>query len=150
MSEREYQRRKLTGTLTSCTVTASVAALGLGGDTFMHAGDTKTKRVLEKEVTEFHTELSSKFFQAPAQVIIPTSVNRKSGEFNSGPQSVTNVASYQEYPLGRFDWWVLRIKGRCYSALLVWEIGFTSFTKSNVTTKLYVHCEEITPSESNA
>ena len=96
MSEREYQRRKLTGTLTSCTVTASVAALGLGGDTFMHAGDTKTKRVLEKEVTEFHTELSSKFFQAPAQVIIPASVNRKSSKFNSGLQSVTNTASCRE------------------------------------------------------
>lgn len=82
MSERELQRRKLTGTLTSCTVTASVAALGLGGDIFMHAGDTNTKRVLEKEVTEFNTELSSKFFQAPSQVIIPANISSKSGEFN--------------------------------------------------------------------
>lgn len=80
MSERELQRRKLTGTLASCTVTASVAALGLGGDTFLHAGDTSTKRALEAEVTEFHTELSSKFFQAPSQVIIPASINRKSGK----------------------------------------------------------------------
>ena len=82
MSERELQRRKLTGTLASCTVTASMAALGLGGDTFMHAGDTSTKRVLEKEVTEFHTELSSKFFQAPAQVMIPANINRKSGKLS--------------------------------------------------------------------
>lgn len=80
MSERELQRRKLTGTLASCTVTASVAALGLGGDTFLHPGDTYIKRALEKEVTEFHTELSSKFFQAPSHVIIPASMNRKSGK----------------------------------------------------------------------
>ena len=50
----------------------------------MHAGDTSTKRVLEKEVTEFHTELSSKFFQAPVQVIIPASINRKSGKLSLG------------------------------------------------------------------
>ena len=80
MSERELQRRKLTGTLASCTVTASVAALGLGGDKFLHPGDTKAKSSLEKAVSEFHTELSSKFFQAPSQVIIPASVNRKSGK----------------------------------------------------------------------
>lgn len=79
MSERELQRRKLTGTLASCTVTASVAALGLGGDRFVHAADSSTRESLEKEVTEFYTELSSKFFQAPTQIIIPTSANRKNG-----------------------------------------------------------------------
>jgi len=80
MSERELQRRKLTGTLASCTVTASVAALGLGGDKFQHPGDTNTKRDLEKAVTAFQTELSSKFFQAPSQVIIPASSSRKSSK----------------------------------------------------------------------
>ena len=79
MSERELQRRKLTGTLASCTVTASVAALGLGGDRFVHAADSSTRESLEKEVTEFYTELSSKFFQAPTQIIIPTNANRKNG-----------------------------------------------------------------------
>jgi len=79
MSERELQRRKLTGTLASCTVTASVAALGLGGDKFLHPGDTNTKRDLGKAVTEFQTELSSKFFQAPSQVIIPATINLKTG-----------------------------------------------------------------------
>lgn len=73
----------LTGTLTSCTVTASVAALGLGGEKFLHPADPKTKRTLEKEVTEFHTELSSKFFQAPSKVIIPASVNKKSGKLTT-------------------------------------------------------------------
>lgn len=80
MSERELQRRELTGTLASCTVTASVAALGLGGDKFLHPGDTNTKKDLEKAVTAFQTELSSKFFQAPSQVIIPASISRKSVE----------------------------------------------------------------------
>lgn len=80
MSEQEFQRRMLTGTLTSCSVTASVAALGLGGDKFLHPGDSKMKKVLEREVTEFHTELSSKYFQAPSKVIIPASIDKKSGE----------------------------------------------------------------------
>jgi len=83
MSERELQRRKLTGTLASCTVTASVAALGLGGDKFLHPGDTNTKKDLEKAVTAFQTELSSKFFQASSQVIIPASISRKSGKLTS-------------------------------------------------------------------
>lgn len=83
MSERELQRRKLTGTLASCTVTASVAALGLGGDKFLHPGDANTKRDLGKAVTEFQTELSSKFFQAPSQVIIPATINKKTGSLTS-------------------------------------------------------------------
>lgn len=87
MSERELQRRKLTGTLASCSVTASVAALGLGGDKFLHPGDTNTKTDLEKAVTEFQTELSSKFFQAPSQVIIPASISRKSGKLTSSRAS---------------------------------------------------------------
>ena len=49
----------LTGTLTSCSVTASVAALGLGGDKFLHPGDSKMKKALEREITEFHTEQKS-------------------------------------------------------------------------------------------
>ena len=83
MSERELQRRKLTGTLTSCSVTASVAALGLGGDTFLHAGDPGTKEAFEKEVTEFHTELSSKFFLAASKVTIPASISNKNGKLKS-------------------------------------------------------------------
>lgn len=80
MSEREFQRRMMTGTLTSCSVTASVAALGLGGFKFLHPGDPKMKRALEREVTEFHTEVSSKYFQAPSKVIIPASIDKKSGK----------------------------------------------------------------------
>ncbi|PFX34680.1 Calponin-likey domain-containing protein 2 [Stylophora pistillata] len=84
MSEQEFQRRMLTGTLTSCSVTASVAALGLGGDKFLHPGDSKMKKALEREITEFHTELSSKYFQAPSKVIIPASIDQKSAELTSG------------------------------------------------------------------
>ena len=58
----------------------SVAALGLGGFRFLHPGDPKMKRVLEREVTEFHTEVSSKYFQAPSKVIIPASIDKKSGK----------------------------------------------------------------------
>ena len=83
MSERELQRRKLTGTLASCTVTASVTALGLGGDKFLHPGDTNTKRDFEKAVTTFQTELSSKFFQTPSQIIIPASISGKNGKLMS-------------------------------------------------------------------
>lgn len=92
MSERELQRRKLTGTLASCTVTASVAALGLGGDRFVHAADTSTRESLEKEVNEFYTELSSKFFQAPTQIIIPTNANRKSGRLCSWDSYLINYS----------------------------------------------------------
>ena len=79
MSDSEFQRRKLTGTLASCSVTASVAALSLaGGDKFLHPADASTRKALEQEVTEFRTELSSKYFQASPQVTIP--VHMKSGK----------------------------------------------------------------------
>ena len=95
MSEKELQRRKLTGTLASCTVTASVTALGLGGDKFLHPGDTNTKRDFEKAITEFQTELSSKFFQAPSQLIIPASNSGKNGKL----MSLLNLCVVFSFPL---------------------------------------------------
>lgn len=101
MSERELQRRKLTGTLTSCSVTASVAALGLGGDTFHHAGDPCKKEAFEKEVTEFHTELSSKFFLAASKVTIPASISNNNGR-NSPKKTISLPVTFQPKGPGHY------------------------------------------------
>ena len=82
MSQRELERRQLTGTLTSSTVTASVAAMGLGGETFVHAGDASTRRALDLGATKFQVESSSKYYQVPSHIVVPVSTTRKNGKKN--------------------------------------------------------------------
>ncbi|XP_048577373.1 cilia- and flagella-associated protein 47-like isoform X2 [Nematostella vectensis] len=72
MSDREFQRRQLTGTLSSSTVTARVASMGLGGDMFLHAADPSIKKSLDLALTRFNVETSSKYFKTPSYVSIPT------------------------------------------------------------------------------
>lgn len=150
MSEREFQRRMMTGTLTSCSVTASVAALGLGGFKFLHPGDPKMKRALEREVTEFHTEVSSKYFQAPSKVIIPASIDKKSVQFTSatsesGPlrNTVPLPVTFQPSGPGHYpcrivlksahDMRVYQLECTVTSAGSALELEFTSPTHQSVT-----------------
>ena len=76
MSDQEIQRRQLTGTLYSGTVTAGMLAtmMGRGGEKFINAGDLKN---LDLDSTRFKVECSSKFYNAPSQIILPT--NRTGG-----------------------------------------------------------------------
>ena len=70
----------LTGTLTSSTVTASVAAMGLGGESFVHAGDTSARKALDLGTTKFQVESSSKYYHVPSHVIIPVNSTKRSGK----------------------------------------------------------------------
>ena len=81
MTDREIQRRKLTGTLFSGTVTAGMlSVMGHGGERFVHAGDPDARKNLELDVTRFQVECSSKFYNAPSYVTIPASSSRTSGK----------------------------------------------------------------------
>jgi hypothetical protein len=95
MSERELQRRQLTGTLSSSTATARVAAIGLGDEKFIHASDPAIKCSLELIQTKFRVETSSKYYKAPTYMTIPASNESLAGNISKTVVIAIGLRSFQ-------------------------------------------------------
>ena len=75
MSEKEFTRRKLTGTLASGSVTAAVASLAEPDLNPKKKSRLLAQMTLNPDGTDFTCEASSMFFKVPKSVFVPHPIN---------------------------------------------------------------------------